>query len=388
MGGARKFWEVAEKSKSFRPTRNFWKAAKTSKLFRLKRTSLIILLAFFVLLSLTAIMGVSSAHSLPVEEENVITLSRYRHVCEYDYIAGLKPNEIYENRLTLSPGEGILYLNIVENVAITFHCTFICDHPADITTEYLVSMDLESPGKWIKHLTMAPQNSVSSNGERLEFSTELFITTTWFEELKAVIDAETGTSSSTYNLRVKPEIHTVAETDVGTIDESLVPELVMSFNYGGDEGNQIVMSGLENDIPGAIQRTETTYHGEVLAYRNIFYVVSAVAFVGLIGTAWGFMRTRSKSPEKLVEKIIEPFKEVVVEVAEEPSYKKQRATIAMKSLEDLVSLAESLGGKPVLYLKKPPHIPGAEQTHTFYVLDGMTRYEYSFKLSGKSGPKA
>ncbi|TES83200.1 MAG: hypothetical protein E3J91_03395, partial [Hadesarchaea archaeon] len=141
-------------------------------------------------------MGVSSAHSLPVEEENVITLSRYRHVCEYDYIAGLKPNEIYENRLTLSPGEGTLYLNIVENVAITFHCTFICDHPASITTEYLVGMDLESPGKWIKHLTMAPQNSVSSNGERLEFSTELFITTTWFEELKAVIDAETGTSSS------------------------------------------------------------------------------------------------------------------------------------------------------------------------------------------------
>ena len=147
------------------------------------------------------------------------------------------------------------------------------------------------------------------------------------------------------------------------------------------------MSGLENDIPGAIQRTETTYHGEVLAYRGIFYVVSAVAFLGLIGTAWGFMRTRSKSPEKLVEKIIEPFKEAVVKVAEEPSYKKQGATIAMKSLEDLVSLAEGLG-RPVLYLRKPPHIPGAEQMHTFYVLDDMTRYEYSFKLSSKSGPKA
>ena len=367
--------------------RKFWKAIKKGKLFRPTRTSLIILLAFFVLLSLTAIIGVSSAHSLPVEEENVITLSRYRHVGEYDYIAGLKPNEIYENRLTLSPGEGILYLNIVENVAITFHYTFICDHPANITTEYLVGMDLESPGKWIKHLTMAPRNSVSSNGERLEFSTELFITTTWFEELKAVIDAETGTSSSTYNLRVKPEIRTVAETDVGAIDESLVPELVMSFKYGSAEGNQIVMNGLENNVSGTIQRTETTYYGAVLAYRRIFYVVSAVALVGLIYTAWVFMRTRPKRPEKLVEKIIEPFKEAVVEVAEEPSYKERRATIAMKSLEDLVSLAEGLG-KPVLYLRKPPHVPGAEQMHIFYVLDGVTRYEYRFKLSSKSGPRA
>ena len=213
--------------------RKFWKEAEKSKLFRLTRSGLIILLAFFVLLSLAAIIGVSSAHLLPVEEENVITLSRYRHVGEYDYIAGLKPNEIYENRLTLSPGEGTLYLNIVENVAITFHYTFSCDNSASITTEYLIGMDLESPGKWIKHLTMAPQNSVSSNGERLEFSTELFITVPWFEELRAIIDDETGTSSFTYNLRVKPEIHTVAETDVGTIDESLVPELVMSFNYGG-----------------------------------------------------------------------------------------------------------------------------------------------------------
>ena len=363
------------------------KAFKNDKLFRTTSTRLKILLAFFVLLSLTAIIGVSYAHSLPVEEENVITLSRYLHAGEYDYTAELKPNEIYDNQLTLSPGEGTLYINIVENVAITFHYTFSCDRPADITTEYSVGMDLESPEKWIKHLPVSSKKSVSSSGRTVDFSTELFITTPWFEELKAVIDAETGTSSSTYNLRVKPEIHTVAETDVGTINESLVPELVMSFKYGGEEGDQIVMSDLENDIPGAIQRTETIHNGDVLTYRLIFYVASAAAFVGLICTAWIFMKTRPKRPEKKVEKIIEPFKEAVVEVAEEPSYKEQRATVAMKSLEDLVFLAEGLG-KPVLYFRKPPRIPSAEQTHTFYVLDGATRYEYSFKLSGESGSKA
>lgn len=363
------------------------KVIKKVKLFRPTRTSLMILLVFFALFSLGAIIGVYSAHSLPVEEENVITLSRYQHVVEYDYIAGLKPNEIYENRSTLGPGKGALYINIVENVAITFHYTFSCDRPATITAEYSVGMDLESPEKWIKHLPVVAENSVSSSGGRVEFSTELFITVPWFEELKAVIDSETGTSSSTYNLRVKPEIHTVAETDVGTIDESLVPELVMGFEYGGAEVNQIVMSGLENTFSGTIQQTKTTYHGEVLTYRRIFYAVSAVALVGLAFTAWGFTRTRPERPEKVVEEIIEPFREAIMEVAKEPSYKKQRVTVAMKSLEDLVSLAEGLG-KPVLYLRKPPRIPGAEQVHTFYVLDGVTRYEYSYKLSGKSGPKA
>ena len=366
----------------------FRKAVKKGgKLFRPTRTSLMILLVFFALFSLVAIIGVYSAHSLPVEEENVIILSRYWHVGEYDYVAGLKPNVIYENRLTLGLGEGALYLNIVENVAITFHYTFSCDRPASITTEYSVGMDLESPEKWTKHLPVVAENSVSSSGGRVEFSTELFITVPWFEGLKAVIDGETGTSSSTYNLRIKLEIHTVAETDVGTIDESLVPELVMSFKYGGAEGSQILMSGLEDTFSGTIQQTKTTYHGEVLTYRRIFYAVSAVALVGLISTALGFMRTRPKRREKAVEKVIEPFKEAIMEVAKEPSYKGQRATIAMKSLEDLVSMAEGLG-KPVLYLRKPPRIPGAEQVHTFYVLDGVTRYEYSYKLPGKSGPKA
>jgi len=363
------------------------KAIKKVKLLRPTRTSLMILLVFFALFSLGAVIGVYSAYSLPVKEENVITLSRYQHVGEYDYIAGLKPNEIYENRPTLGPGEGALYLNIVENLAITFHYTFICDRPASVTTEYSVGMDLESPGKWTKRLPVVAENSVSSSGGRVEFSTDLFITVPWFEGLKAVIDAETGTSSSTYNLRVKPQIHTVAETDVGTVVESLVPELVMGFNYGGAEGRQILMSGLEHTSSGTIQQTKTTYHGEVLTYRRIFYAVSAVALVGLISTALGFMRTRPKRREKAVEEVIEPFKEAIIEVAKEPSYEKQSVTIAMKSLEDLVSLAEGLG-KPVLYLKKPPHIPGAKQMHTFYVLDGVTRYEYSSKLPGKSGPKA
>jgi hypothetical protein len=341
-------------------------------------TNLIILLVFFVVLSLEAVAGLYVTHSRPTEEEQVTTLSRYWHVGEYDYIAGLKPSEIYENKLTLEPGEGILYLNIVENVAITFSYTFTCDRQASITTEYSVNMNLESPGKWVKSLAVVSENSVSSSGGTIEFSIELPISVSWFEGLKGIIDAETGTTSSTYNLRIKPEIRTVAVTDVGTIDESPVPELVMSFNYGAATGSQITMSNLENTTSGAIQQTEKFSWPEVSTQRHVSYVVFVVAFAGLIFTGWMFMRTRPKKLEKL-EEIIAPFKEAVVEVAGEPSYKKQRAMVRMKSLEDLVYIAEGLA-KPVLYLKKG-------QVHTFYVLDGPVRYEYSFKLQGKSGSK-
>ena len=89
---------------------------------------------------------------------------------------------------------------------------------------------------------------------------------------------------------------------------------------------------------------------------------------------------RPERPEKLAEKMIAPFKEAMVEVAKKPAYRGQRAAVRMKSLEDLVYIAEGLA-KPVLYLTKG-------KVHTFYVLDGQVRYEYSFKLPGKSGSKA
>lgn len=341
-------------------------------------TNLIILLVFFVVLSLEAVAGLYITHSRPTEEEQVTTLSRYWHVSEYDYIVGLKPNEIYENQLTLEPGEGILYLNIVENVTITFSYTFTCDRQASIRTEYSVDMDLESPGKWVKPLPTVTENTISFSGETIGFPAELLISVYWFEGLKDVIDAETGTYSTTYNLRIKPEIRTVAVTDVGTIDNYLVPELVVSFEYGGAEGDLITMSDLENTTFGTIQQTEKFYHPDVSTQRRVSYVVSAVAFLGLICTGWLFMGARPKKPERL-EEIIAPFKEAVVEVAKEPVYGERVTTIAMKSLEDLVYIAEGLA-KPVLYLRK-------EQVHTFYVLDGPVRYEYSFKL-GKSGSKA
>ena len=47
----------------------------------------------------------------------------------------------------------------------------------------------------------------------------------------------------------------------------------------------------------------------------------------------------------------------------------------MKSLEDLVNLADGLA-KPVFHLKKPLKPPSKEPTHVFYVLDGLTKYEY------------
>jgi len=338
---------------------------------------LFVLLAVFASLSLASMAGVYSAYSTPVEEEKITTLATYMHLGRYDYIAGLKPNEVYDNRLTMGPGEN-LYIKIVENLSITFSYRFSCDSPADIVAEYAVDMYVESPGRWVKRLTAVPEKSVSSRGNAAEFSTELFVSVPWFEGLKATIDSETGTSSSSYNLRIKPSIHTRAETNVGTVDENFTPELVMNFSYGGGAGSQIVMSGLENNSSGMIPKVEKIYHPEVLTQRRAFGALFLVAFAGLVCSLWLFLRARPEKPEKILEELIAPFEEMIIEVAEEPSEKRLWTTIAMKSLEDLANFA-SVIGKPIFHLERPPRAPGAKPTHVFYVLDGLTRYEYSFE---------
>lgn len=357
----------------------FWRAAR---LFRPTRGKLAVLLAFFLLLTMISAAQMYSAHSLAVEEENVITLSNYRHTGRYDYVAKLKPNEFYENRSTLGPGEGVLYIKIVENIDVSFRYTFTCDRPASISTDYGIDMIFEAPEKWAKRFTVASENSIESSGKIAEFSAELPVDLPWLDNLRRKIEEETGTSSSTYNLRIRPTIHTVAETDVGTIDENFVPELVMSFKYRAPEGDYIEVSGLENRSSGAIQRTERIVRQEVASQRRSSYAMMAVALAGLALTGWGFIMTRPPKPEKPVEEIIAPFEEAIMEVAKEPSYRGQVATVTMKSLADLAAVAEGLG-KPILYLKTPPRAPGEGSTHTFYVLDGSVRYEYGLKSRGE-----
>ena len=83
-------------------------------------------------------------------------------------------------------------------------------------------------------------------------------------------------------------------------------------------------------------------------------------------------------PEALIEEVIEPFKEIISETAEEPQFKERRfmpiATISMKTLEDLVKVADTLA-KPIIHTRKPP------DTHIFYVIDETTRYEYTMTES-------
>lgn len=311
-------------------------------------------------------------------EENVSSvLCQYQHRGDYDYVAYLKPSQFYENMLTLGPGEGTLYANLVENLDIVFTYTFVSSQTTDFAIDYTVSMELESPDKWTKSYSTDIENSVTGTGKVIQFSAGLSVEVWWVENTVENLERETGTSSSTYNLKIKPSIHTIGENSIGTIDEFFTPELVLSFTSGTAEGNQIDVSGLENTASGSINRNRIIFRPEVSSERNLFNAVFAIGSVGLLSTGLAYMKTRLRPPEKMVKKLVSPFEGAIVESNTEPPSEGVNA-VGMKSLQDLVYVGEGLG-KPVLHFEKPER----RGVHVFYVLDGSVRYEYVFELSKK-----
>jgi hypothetical protein len=352
-----------------------------------KLTRSLALLILFTLLSVASIVAIYFTHQFSTEDTKTETLCTYVHRGIYDYTAKLKPNNLY-NQTTLKPDEGTLYIPIIDHIDITFFYELQCSRQTNTSLEYHVTMDLESPGKWVKVFTASEMqqmfqlsNTVNSNGGA---STTFSVGPNEIKELVNLIDKETGTSSSSaFNLNVKPEIYTVAKTDVGTINEVFDPTLAMEFTYAASEGNYISMEELQQTSPGAIQRIEKVFLQSIMNQRLVAIAMAATSFVGLAFSIGFFIinKTAEIKPQiKPIEKIIAPHKEIIIDVAGEPSYKGQEVTVPMNSLEDLIKLADGLD-KPVFHLKKRVKDTSEKPTRVFYVLDGLTRYEYEAKAS-------
>ena len=336
------------------------------------RGKAIILLSLFALLSLFSMLGVYFTHELPTEDIETTTLLTYKHVGTYDYTAKLSSNVIY-NQSELKPGQGTLYTEITEYINTAFSYTFESSQEANITVEYKIDVIFPS---WSKAFSIVPQTKLNSVGNSTKFSNNYLVNITSLQELKGTLEQETRIRVSDYNVTIRPEIHTIANNNIATIDEYFTPTMTMTFRHGTSEGNYISTTGLEHTIPNAITDTEIIPIPGVMNQRYMSYGFCFGTLSALVVTIGVYTKTvkPSPKPKKSMEEIVAPYEEVIAESAGEPSYKGQIAIITMKSLGDLVEVADLLG-KPVLSYEKAPITPSKESTRVFYVLDGTTRYE-------------
>ena len=342
------------------------------------RTKIAIMLASFLILTLVGIYGLYSAYQIPETETQIIPLWEYKHIGIYNYTAQLKPNLIY-NKTVLKPGEGPIYLRITDSINFSFTYIFQSSQQADANITYRLSEYLQS-FKWTKQLYATTETTINAKGTSIEIPVNSIppISVDNIQSIAAKLDQEIGVYSSEYNATITIEIRIKAQSTEGTINEQINPTLTLTFKRGTSEGDVIHIHGLENTETGVVTHENVIRNDWVINQRYASYGLTAAALVGLALSIWAYMKTKPPQLKKITLKdIIEPYEDIIAEVIQKPNYKTPLTIIQMKSMEDLVKVADSLA-KPILHLKKEGN------KHVFYVIDETTKYEYTITTSTKT----
>jgi hypothetical protein len=342
-----------------------------------KRSAMTILFVFFILLSLVSLLFLYSAHTTPIEETLVTASYTYGYEGIYDYTVALKSNTIYDNKTTLKPGEGTIYRRITDHINLDFTYSFDGDQTAHFTIRY-ITREYVQTSSWEKQIVEFPEEIIESSGSTMNFSVDNLpiIFPSSIAAIVTKINADTGMATSDYSLNITVEMHIEAKTSAGTVEEDFAPTLKIEFKSTLDQGEIISITGLENTKTGDITKTEKKYQPWVEQQREIYYGFSTVSFFGLAVSVWFYTKNRPAKPpttEKLIEGIIEPYEEIIVEAGQE-QLAKPVTTITMKTLEDLVKVADTTG-KPIIHTYEAP------ETHVFSIIDGDTQYKFATTIS-------
>ncbi|MFC1983931.1 DUF5305 family protein [Chloroflexota bacterium] len=284
-------------------------------------------------------------------------------------LAPLEPPVLPSSK-TIGPGETILS-KLFDRMDVAFSYSFEPDWAVSrIAEEVAVNAIIENPGVWSKTFVLVPPTK-KNGGFTVTFPLDNGDFSNFIDVYKA-IGKETGVSTP-YNLTIKADVHTTAQTDFGPIDEEFSQTLSTVL------GNNILAweEELIDSKPGAIEMSRMIPNPNKFVGLSIIQIrILSTSLAGLIVILLAYLiilKIRFK-PEKLspIEEeallAIKKHRDVIVDIGELPEAQDRETVIQLSSLDELVKAADGLL-KPVLH-KVEAH------KHTYCVIDGLTRYEY------------
>jgi len=319
-----------------------------------------ILLTLFTVLTIISLTTIYITHQTPTEETTTNTLCKYTSTATYDYIATLEPNTIYNNQTTLTPDEGTLYTKITKQINITLTYTFHTTIPSDATITYSLTQTLKTTA-WSYTLNQTTQTT--TNQKIIQITLQP-VNPTALTTLKTQIEQETGTSTTTYTLEITPTFTINANTTAGTIQQTFTPTLTINFQRTS-EGDTITIQDLHQTKTEALTENQTTTRQDILLQRNTSYILIAISAAGLAFSTYFYTKTKPKTEEIPLEKLLQPYKDLIIEATEPPKTPPETTTINIKDIKELAKTAEILA-KPIILTKKPkPTLTIIDQNITY-----------------------
>ena len=296
----------------------------------------------------------------------------------FDYEVYLKPNKLYETAVLRSEpppaaeppaspqtlGPGLLYFpNIIDNIKASFSYQFLCDRPiSEQSQEVEVTVIIENPNKWSKSLVVVPETSKVGS-----FTIPFPIDIQYFTTVVDAIGQETGVRGSSHNIVFKADVHTVARTDLGTINEVYTQTLGVKLEANTLTFDKELSLSQVGSIGGAAIPGAFEEGGSRAPW--IIGLVIALLALGYFGWSQTQLRLAPVSAgEAEAARARKKYKQMMVDVEELPGVKPTETVIPLNSLDDLVRIADDLV-KPVLH-------QADKGRHTYCIIDSGVRYLY------------
>jgi hypothetical protein len=326
-----------------------------------------------VCLAIAFSFAVWNAYAAPTEEEHQVTRLTYTQSSDFGFRARVTDNTLYGNVTLTQADTPILFLAIVDELNGVFSYSLSASGLLEqVSHEVRIEAVLASPDNWSKSLVLVPATE-----ETGAFGFTFPIDTDSYLDLIDTIEDEIGVSGGAYDLTLRATVRTTAVSQYGAIDELLAHSM-----RGTLQRNRLTWS---QDSPFSQARQGTLQDTEVVTLERgnggIPWAV-ALGFVVLSGlyVAWNYAGSRPPplaAIDREARRAKKKHEELIVDVGQLPDTKNEDITmilgssglvIPVTSLEELVKVSEALL-KPVLHRAD-------EDGHTYWVIDGLTKYQY------------
>ncbi len=304
----------------------------------------------------------------------------YKEEGWFDYEVRLKNNKLYgatvlrseglptadDSSTTQILGPGLVYFpRIVDSIKASFSYQFNCNRAISSRSEEVeITAIIENPGTWNKTLVLLPKTR-----QPADFTISFPVDIDYFNEVIGAIQEETGAGGGSYNLKIKADVRTIAQTDSGVVNDLYTQTL-----EGKLDSNTLTWDKeLSHSQSGSIGEVAASSSGEG-DLRDLSISGAVIALLALLYFGW----CRTQPVPALVAEISpadveaararKKYKQVLVDIEELPEIKPGETVIPLSSLDDLVRIADDLV-KPVLH-------QASEGRHVYCTIDGSVRYQY------------
>jgi hypothetical protein len=226
---------------------------------------------------------------------------------------------------------------------------------------------LENPDRWTKTYVLLPDTLMSG-----DFQTTFPLDIQQYLNVFDSVQQETGVSAIMQNLTIQATVNLQAQTGAGPIEKTFSQTLRANLRDGILTWND----SLTKTEPGSIMVDKMVVKqapmlGMTVFWWRIISVLLAIAGLLLFGyyLQTFMVQKRKISKQDLeIQKLIQKYKGMVVEVSDWPELQPGRTILPMNSLHELIKVSQGL--------LKPVNHKSEGRKHIFWINDELNRYEF------------